>query len=239
MNASRASRRWRSIEQWPEKQQVAYHAVLGGLLILLAWTFERAGSVWKTTAHHGDPIARAEREWGQGLSDYRNAVSALEDAATGAGCALIGFGFLQVGYAVIVSGRDRSFEPFVMWQWAVFAIGTAGLSYAVGSHSFPGTRLLMGVIVAAYFIVPLMWRQQVRRAALVVPQWITAAVGAVFWLAVEGMWRLFHAPHGHEAPVIVTMHLGLGLTGLAIASWALGWAARRTTWLRPAPIRRG
>ncbi|WP_175948378.1 hypothetical protein [Burkholderia pyrrocinia] len=59
MNASRTLRRWRLIEHWPEKFRVMYHAILGGLLIVMASTFEAVGSAWRTAAQHGDPTARA------------------------------------------------------------------------------------------------------------------------------------------------------------------------------------
>lgn len=133
------------------------------------------------------------------------------------------------------SGRDRPIEPFAAWQWAFFVLGTAGLSYGVGSVMYPGTGAPMSVIVAVCVFAPLMWHQQVGRAPLVVPQWITAAVGVAYWLLLEGMWKLFHAPRVHEAPAIVAVHLGL--VGLAIASGVLGRIARRTAWLHPAPIR--
>ncbi|KVM88356.1 hypothetical protein [Burkholderia stagnalis] len=237
MNASRTARRWRSIERWPEQLRVFYHAILGGLFIVLASTFERAGSAWRAAAQHGDPAARAGREWVRALVGHRDALSALEHAATGAGCALVGFGFLQVGYAVIVSGRDRPVEPFAAWQWAVFALVAAGLSYGVGSVMYPGTGIPMGVIVAVSVLAPLMWRQQVGRAALVAPQWIVAAVGVPFWLFLDVMWKLYHAPRVHEVPAIVALHLGLGAAGLVIASSVLGRIARRTAWLHPMPIR--
>ncbi|KVZ49460.1 hypothetical protein WL19_15750 [Burkholderia ubonensis] len=175
---------------------MAYHAILVGLLIVLASTFEAAGSAWRTAAQHGDPVAYAGREWVRALFGHRDALFVLEHGNR-RGCALIGFGFLQVGYAVILSGRDRPIEPFVAWQWAFFVLGTAGLSYGVGSVMYPGTGAPMGVIVAVYVLVPLMWHQQVGRAALVVLQWITVAVGVAIWLLLEGMWKLYHAPRVH------------------------------------------
>lgn len=234
MNASRTARGWSSIEHWPEKRRVAYHAILGGVLIVIAMALEAAGDAWRKAAQHGNPAARAGREWVRTLFGHRDALSALEHAATGAGCALIGFGILQVGYAVILSGRGRPVEPFVASQWAYLVLGTAGLSYGVGSVMYPGTGGPMGVIVAVFVLVPLIWRQQVCRAALVAPQWITAAGGVPFWLLLDGMWKLYHAPRVHEAPALVALHLGLGLAGLVMASWALGWITRRTAWLHPA-----
>lgn len=166
-------------------------------------------------------------------------MSALEHAATGAGCALIGFGILQVGYAVLVPGRDRSAEPFaepfIAWQWAILALAAVALGYGVGSVMYPGTRVLMGAITAAYVLVPLIYRRQVARAALAAPQWCTAIAGLGFWLFLDVMWKLYHAPRVHEAPAMVAVHLGLGLAGLVMASWALGRLARCTAWLHPAP----
>ncbi|WP_321875009.1 hypothetical protein [Burkholderia cenocepacia] len=235
MSELRATRRGQSIEHWPEKLRILYHALLGGLLIVTASAFEAAGDAWRKAAQHGDPDARAARAWVRAAVGHRDALSALEHVATGAGCALIGFGFLQVGYAVLVRGRDRPAEPFAAWQWAVFALGTAGLSYGVGSVTYPGTGVLMGGITAAYVLVPLIYRQQVARAALAVPQWITTAAGLPFWLLADVMWKLYHAPRVHEAPVMVAVHLDLGLAGLVMASCGLGWIARRTAWLHPAP----
>ncbi|KWK68821.1 hypothetical protein [Burkholderia ubonensis] len=239
MSELRASRRCWSIEHWPEPLRILYHALLGGLLIVIASTFEAAGDAWRKAAQHGDPAARAARAWVRAAVGHHDALSALEHAATGAGCALIGFGILQVGYAVLVSGRDRPVEPFaepfVAWQWAVFALGAAALSYGVGSVMYPGTRVLMGVITAAYVLVPLIYRQQVARAALAVPQWFTAVAGSGFWLFLDVMWKIYHAPRVHEAPAMVAVHLGLGLAGLVIVSWGLGWIARRTAWLHPTP----
>jgi hypothetical protein len=100
---------------------------------------------------------------------------------------------------------------------------------------YPGTRVLMGGITAAYVLVPLIYRQQVARAALAAPQWCTAVAGSGFWVFLDVIWKLYHAPRVHEAPAMVAVHLGLGFAGLAIASWGLGWIARRTAWLHPAP----
>ena len=111
----------------------------------------------------------------------------------------------------------------------------AALGYGVGSVMYPGTRVLMGGITAAYVLVPLIYRQQVARAALAAPQWCTAVAGSGFWVFLDVMWKLYHAPRVHEAPAMVAVHLGLGLAGLVMASWALGWLARRTAWLHPAP----
>ncbi|VWC73617.1 hypothetical protein BLA17378_03436 [Burkholderia aenigmatica] len=236
MNELRASRRWRSIEHWPEKLRILYHATLGGLLIVLASTFEAAGSAWRTAAQHGDPVARAGREWVRALVGHQDAFSALEHAATGAGCALIGFGILQVGYAAIVSGRKRPAEPLVAWQWWGFVLVTMGLSYFVGSESYPGTRLLMGMVTAIYVVVPTLWRAQLPNVALRAPQWVTGASGMFFWMLIDVTWKLYHAPRVHEASALVIVHLGLGLAGLIGASWAFGWLARRFAWLHPTPI---
>ncbi|MBO1859098.1 hypothetical protein J4G52_36685 [Burkholderia cenocepacia] len=239
MSELRVSRRWRSIETWPEPLRAVYHALLGGLLILIACRFETAGSAWRKAAERGDPAAHAARAWVRAAVGHHDALSALEHAATGAGCALIGFGILQVGYAVLVPGRNRSAqpfaEPFIAWQWAILALAAAALSYGVGSVMYPGTRVLMGGITAAYVLVPLIYRQQVARAALAAPQWCTAVAGSGFWVFLDVMWKLYHAPRVHEAPAMVAVHLGLGFAGLVTASWGLGWIARRTAWLHPAP----
>ncbi|MGY4837948.1 hypothetical protein [Burkholderia pyrrocinia] len=239
MSELRVSRRWGAIETWPEPLRAVYHALLGGLLILIAFRFETAGSAWRKAAERGDPAARAARAWVRAAVGHHDALSALEHAATGAGCALIGFGILQVGYAVLVPGRDRPAEPFaepfIASQWAILALAAAALSYGVGSVMYPGTRVLMGGITAAYVLVPLIYRQQVARAALAVPQWFTAVAGSGFWLFLDVMWKIYHAPRVHEAPAMVAVHLGLGLSGLVMASWVLGWITRRTAWLRPAP----
>ena len=42
---------------------MSYHAVLRGLLIVLASIFEAAGSAFRTVAQYEDPAARARREW--------------------------------------------------------------------------------------------------------------------------------------------------------------------------------
>ncbi|MEK7898132.1 hypothetical protein AAB990_22850 [Burkholderia contaminans] len=239
MSELRASRRWRSIEYWPELLRTLYHALLGGLLILIASSFESAGSAWRKAAERGDPAARAARAWVRAAVGHHDALSALEHAATGAGCALIGFGILQLGYAVLVPGRERSAEPFAepfgAWEWAILALAAAALGYGVGSVMYPGTRVLMGGITAAYVLVPLIYRRQVARAALAAPQWFTAVAGSGFWLFLDVMWKLYHAPRVHEAPAMVVLHLGLGLAGLVMVSWGLGWIARRTAWLHPAP----
>lgn len=141
MSELRASRRWRWIEHWPEPLRAFYHALLGGLLIVIASRFETAGSAWRKAAEHGDPAARAARAWVRAAVGHHDALSALEHAATGAGCALIGFGILQLGYAVLVPGRDRSAEPFAAWQWAILALAAAALGYGVGSVMYPGTRV--------------------------------------------------------------------------------------------------
>ncbi|HEF4734039.1 hypothetical protein L0Z42_29195 [Burkholderia multivorans] len=236
MSELRASRRCWSIEHWPEPLRILHHALLGGLLIVIASTFEAAGDAWRKAAQHGGTAARA---WVRAAVGHHDALSALERAATGAGCALVGFGILQVGYAVLVSGRDRPVEPFaepfVAWQWAVFALGAPALSDGVGSVMYPGTGVLMGAITAAYVLVLLIYRQQVARAALAVPQWFTAVAGAGFWLFLDVMWKIDHAPRVHEAPAMVAVPLGLGLAGLMGVSWGLGWIARRTAWLRPTP----
>ncbi|MCO1374679.1 hypothetical protein L0Z42_29810 [Burkholderia multivorans] len=86
---------------------------------------------------------------------------------------LVGFGILQVGYAVLVSGRDRPVGTLRRTvrrvAMAVFALGAPALSDGVGSVMYPGTGVLMGAITAAYVLVLLIYRQQVARAALAVP----------------------------------------------------------------------
>lgn len=207
-----ALRRWRSIEYWPEPLRAIYHALLGGLLIVIALRFEAAGSAWRKAAELGDPAARA---WVRATVGHHDALSAREHVATGAGYALIGFRILQVGFAVLVPGRDPPAEPFVAWQWAILALA---LGYGVGSVMYPGTRVLMGGVTAAYVLVPLIYRQQVARAALAVPQWFTAAAESGFWLFLDVMWKIYHAPGVHEAPSMVGAHLGLGLSALVFVS---------------------
>ncbi|WP_234745281.1 MULTISPECIES: hypothetical protein [Burkholderia] len=78
MSELRATRRWQSIEHWPEWLRIRYHALLGGLLIVIASAFEGAGDAWRKAAQHGDPGARAARAWVRAAIGHRDALSALE-----------------------------------------------------------------------------------------------------------------------------------------------------------------
>ena len=77
MSELRVSRRGRSIETWPEPLRAVYHAVLGGLFILIACRFETAGSAWRKAAERGDPAARAARAWVRAAVGHHDALSAL------------------------------------------------------------------------------------------------------------------------------------------------------------------
>ncbi|MBR8028560.1 hypothetical protein KDX27_31465 [Burkholderia cenocepacia] len=236
MNGGTPRRGWRAIEHWPTGLRVMYHLVLGGLLTLLAAAFEAAGSAWRAAAQQGHPLAHAGREWVRTQVGSRDAVSLLEHGATGAGCALFAFAALQVGYGVIVSARGRPVEPWRPWQWVFFAIGIAGVSCGMASQMYPNTRVLTGLLIAVSLTVPLAWPNHASRAALAAPARVTGAVGAVFWLVGDGLWKVYHAPHAQVTAETVALQLGLGLAGLVAASWAFGWAARRSVWLHPAPI---
>ncbi|WP_346779025.1 hypothetical protein [Burkholderia sp. Ac-20384] len=215
---------------------MTYHLVLGGLLTLLASAFEAAGSAWRAAAQQGHPLAHAGREWVRTHVGFRDAVSVLEHAATGAGCALFAFATLQVGYGVIVSARERPIEPWQPWQLELFAVGIAGVSCGMASQMYPNTRVLTGLLIAVSLTIPLAWPNHASRAALATPARVTGAVGAVFWLVADALWKVYHAPHAQVNAETVALQLGLGLAGMVAASWAFGWAAGRTAWLRPAPI---
>ncbi|MDF3084381.1 hypothetical protein [Burkholderia sola] len=192
---------------------------------------------WRTAAQHGDPVARAGREWVRALVGHRDALSVLEHAMTGFGAAVLGVVALQLYYAQLaVETRRRTVGPLGR-AIALLVAGTVGIGMAQLSHT--GTQIMIGVFMAGAVWVTFIFRDLWRRLAWEAPRWNIGWVGGVVWVFDDVAWKIYHASATRDPPAIVVAQLVAGLMLLVVTSWAVGRLTQRIRWLQPIPTEGG
>ncbi|MBR7963508.1 hypothetical protein KDW41_24090 [Burkholderia vietnamiensis] len=226
-------RTWLAIDNWPAEGRLTYHVAIAMLLVLLVGVAEHWGESLRAAARHGESAVIHLRASIRAFLGYSDAFSWLEHTATGLGSAIVGFGVLQLVYAVAIYRRGRNDTPSPIWRSIRAGFLAASLGYGMGSVMYPGTRLLSGAIVAIAVFALISFPKWRERIAFTTPGRFTCIAGAIAWILGDVFWKVYHAPIVHEAPAVVATHLGLGCAALALASWGLGAIARRTAWLKP------
>lgn len=157
--------------------RAGWHILLAGALFALIDVLEGRGIAWRTAAQHGDPVARAGREWVRTFVGHRDALSVLEHAMTGFGAALLGVVALQLYYAQLaVETRRRTVGPLGR-AIALLVAGTLGIGMGQVSHT--GTQIRIGVFMAGAVWVTFVFRDLWRQLACDAPQWNIGWVGGV------------------------------------------------------------
>ncbi|WP_175907390.1 MULTISPECIES: hypothetical protein [Burkholderia] len=213
--------------------RAGWHILLAGALFALIDVLEGRGIAWRTAAQHGDPVARAGREWVRTFVGHRDALSVLEHAMTGFGAALLGVVALQLYYAQLaVETRRRTVGPLGR-AIALLVAGTLGIGMGQVSHT--GTQIRIGVFMAGAVWVTFVFRDLWRQLACDAPQWNIGWVGGVVWVFDDVAWKMYHASVTRDPPAIVVAQLAAGLVLLVLTCWAVGWLTRRIRWLHPIP----